>query len=282
MDEQIISIYEPDSQIRKGYFKLWKEMFHEIKDSKWLIWQLFLSRFKGSYSQSFFGIAWVLISPLVALVTFIVLRGAGLFDVGEIEVPYAIYALLGLTFWQIFATGIQRSTNSLVGARGMVKKINFPREVLIFSSFGTVITSFLIQMVFVFILFGVYGFIPNWKIIFLPLMMIPLLLLTCGLGFIFSIINGIIRDLGRILSFGLTFLLFITPIAYEKPDTGFITTLANLNPVYYLSIAPREIALKGILGDPFGYFISCTFSIFIFFVCWMSFHLAEPRIIERL
>ncbi|MFX0134038.1 MAG: ABC transporter permease [Candidatus Hodarchaeota archaeon] len=282
MGEQIVTIHEPDGPIRKGYLKLWKEIFQETKDSKWLIWQLFLRNFKGIYSQSILGIAWVLIMPLGTLLTFIVLKGTGIFDVGEIKVPYAIYAILGLTFWQIFATGIQRSTNSLVSAGGMLKRIYFPREVLVFSSLGTIITSFLIQMILVFLLFVVYSFIPNWHIIFLPLMTIPLLLLTCGLGFIFSLINGVIRDLGRLLSFGLIFLLFITPIAYEKPDTGVITTLANINPVYYLSVAPREIALTGNLSDPFSYFISCAFSIFIFFVCWMSFHLAEPRIIERL
>jgi len=281
MDENIV-INEPDGQIKIGYIKLWREMIHETKESKWLIWQLFWSGFKGTYIQSFLGIAWVLIMPLGTLATFIILRGAGLFNVGKIEVPYPIFAFLGLMFWQIFVTGIQRSTNSLASAGRMLKKIYFPREVLVFSSLGTAIFSFLIQMVFVFLLFGVYGFLPNWKIIFLPLMTIPLLLLTCGLGFIFSLINGVIRDLGRILSFGLTFLLFITPIAYEPPDTGFVATLATINPLYYLTVAPRDIALIGNLSDPSGYFISCIFSIFIFFFFWMSFHLAEPRITERL
>lgn len=282
MDEPIVVIHESDGLIRKGYIQLWKEMFKETKESKWLIWQLFWRGFKGSFGQTFLGIAWVLISPLVSLAIFIILRGAGVFNVGKIEVPYAIYALLGLMFWQIFASGIQRSTHSLVGNRSLMKRIYFPREVLVFSSLGTIIISFLIQMGIVFLLFGVYGFIPNWKIIFLPFMTIPLLLLTCGLGFMFSIINGVIRDLGRVLSFGLTFLLFITPIVYEKPDTGFIPTLANINPLYYLIVAPRGIALEGNLSDPFGYFISCAFSICVFFVCWMSFHLAEPRVIERL
>ena len=282
MDKQTIAIYEPDGPIRKGYFNLGKEMFQETKENKWLIWQLFWRDFKGAYSQSFLGILWALIIPLGALITFIVLRGSGIFNVGDIPVPYTIYAILGLTFFQLFSTGIQRSTNSLVSAGGMLKKIYFPREALIFSSLGTAITSFLIQMVVVFILFGIYGFIPNWKIIFLPLMMIPLLLLTCGLGFIFSIMNGVIRDLGIILTFVLTFLLFITPIAYEKPDTGLISTMSNINPLYYLSVAPRDIILMGKIGDPTGYFISCVFSIFIFFFCWMSFHLAEQKIAERL
>ncbi len=170
----------------------------------------------------------------------------------------------------------------MVSAGSMIKKVNFPRETLIFASMGNALFSFTLQIGIVFILFGFYGFVPHWKFVLFPFMLIPILLLTCGLGFIFSIINSIIRDLGRILGLGLTFLLFITPIAYELPDIGFVATLARINPLYYLSIAPRDIALTGTLNHPLGYLISCGLSIFIFFFCWMTFHLTETRIPERL
>jgi lipopolysaccharide transport system permease protein len=276
------TIYEPERPIKRGFKTLWKEIFQDTKESTWLIRQLFIRDFKGQYEQSLLGVAWALIIPLVSLATFVVLRSSGFFNVGSIEVPYVIYALLGLSFWQLFVTGLVQSTNSLVSAGGMIKKINFPREALIFASFGNTIISFLLQMGVVFILFVVYGFIPNWKFILFPIMVIPSLLLSGGLGFICSILNGIIRDLGRILTLGLTFSLFITPIAYELPESGFVAKLARINPLYYLSIAPRDIALTGTLSNPLGYFISCILSVFVFFFCWMGFHLAEPRIAERI
>ena len=282
MDEHKPTIYEPDRSIKQGYIALWKEIFQDMKDSAWLIRQLFLRDFKAQYSQSLLGFFWAFIIPLATLGTFIVLRSSGIFTGGDITVPYVIYALLGLTFWQLFSMGIIQSTNSLVNAGNMIRKINFPRESLVFASFGNAIFSFLLQMIIVFILFGVYGFIPNWKFVVFPLMAIPLLLLTCGLGFIFSIINGVIRDLGRLITLGLTFILFITPIAYERPETGFVSTLAGINPLYYLSIAPRDIALTGTLSHPFGYFISCSISILVFFFCWIIFHLTETRIAERI
>jgi lipopolysaccharide transport system permease protein len=282
MDEQKIIIYEPDRPIKQGFTAFWKEIFHDTKENFWLIRQLFIRDFKAQYSQSLLGVVWAIIIPLVTLATFIILRSSGFFSVGIIEVPYIIYALLGISFWQLFVTGIVQSTNSLVSAGGMIKKINFPREALIFASFGNAIISFFFQMGAVFILFGVYRFIPDWKFIFFPLMVIPILLLSCGLGFIFSIINGVIRDLGRLLALGLTFLLFITPIAYESPETGFVAILAGINPLYYLSISPRDIALTGTLNHPCGYLISCALSIFIFLFCWMAFHLTETRIAERL
>ncbi|WP_287584472.1 ABC transporter permease [Candidatus Borrarchaeum sp.] len=282
MGEKKIAIYEPDRTVKQGYITLWKENFQDLKENLWLIRQFFFREFKGQYSQSLLGIIWAFILPLVTLAIFILLRSSGLFNVGVIEVPYVIYALLGLSFWQLFVTGIVQSTNSLVSAGSMIKKVNFPRETLVFASLGNALFSFALQMGIVFILFGIYGFFPHWKFLLFPLMIIPILLLTCGLGFIFSLINGIIRDLGRILGLGLTFLLFITPIAYELPEMGFLATLARINPLYYLSIAPRDLALTGTLSHPLGYFISCGLSIFVFFYCWMTFHLTETRIPERL
>ncbi len=281
-EEQKPIKYEPERSIKQGYISLWKEMFKDTRESKWLIRQLFLRDFKAMYNQSLLGVLWAIIIPLITLGTFIVLRSSGLFSVGAIEVPYPIYALLGLIFWQLFVTGILQSTNSLTSAGTMIKKINFPREALIFASFGNTIVSFLIQIVIVSILFSIYGFVPNWKFVLFPLMVIPILLLTCGLGFIFSIINGIIRDLGRILSLGLTFLLFVTPILYEIPESGVVATLARVNPLFYLSTAPRDIALTGTISYPFGFFISCALSVFVFFFCWMAFHLTETRIAERI
>lgn len=282
MGEQKITIFEPDRSIKQGHISLWKEIIRDTKESAWLIRQLFVRDFKAMYSQSLLGVVWALIIPLVTLATFILLRSSGLFSVGAIEVPYAIYALLGLAYWQLFVTGLVQSTNSLVSAGSMIKKINFPREALVFASFGNTIISFILQMGIVFILFGAYGFIPHWQFIVFPLMAIPILLITCGLGFICSIINGVIRDLGRMLTIGLTFLLFITPIAYERPETGFVAMLARFNPLFYLSIGPRDIALTGTLSHPVGYFISCALSIFVFFFCWMAFHLTETRIAERI
>jgi len=79
MDEQKLKVYEPDRAIKQGYIAFWKEKFRETKENLWLIRQLFVRDFKAQYSQSFLGIVWALIIPLVTLATFIVLRSSGFF-----------------------------------------------------------------------------------------------------------------------------------------------------------------------------------------------------------
>ena len=275
-------MYMPNKSIQEGYISLWKEMIREIKESKWLIIQLFLRDIKGMYKQSFIGVFWTLIIPFFALGTFIILNGAGIVIFGEIDVPYPLFAIIGLAFWQIFSIGIITCTNSITNAGGMISKINFPRETLVFSAMGQALIAFLIQMVVVLVLFIYYSFLPDLIVVFIPFMLIPVLLFTVGLGLIFSLVNGIMRDLGRVVGMVSSFLLFLTPVMYAKPKVGLLEIITRYNPMYYLIAGPRDLVVHGTLTEPMGYLYSVIFSVFLFLLCWMAFHLTETRIAERI
>ena len=279
---KIVTTYEPDNSIKKGYLNIFREMAEEVRSGKWLTWQLFKRDFKAVYKQSFLGILWVFIVPLVTLGTFVLLARAGTFVPGDIDVPYPIFALLGIAFWQLFAIGIQSTTNSLTSAGSMISKIKFPRESLIFASIGQAFVAFLIQLVLVAILFIYYGVVPHWTAILIPLTIFPILLLTIGLGFILSIANGVVRDIGRGIGIITTFLMFITPILYVTPTSGLLGTLTRYNPLFYLTTLPRDLILTGEFLHPVGYFVSVLIAVVIFFTCWVLFHLTETRIAERI
>jgi len=115
-----------------------------------------------------------------------------------------------------------------------------------------------------------------------PLAVIPLLLLTCGLGFIFSLINGVLRDVGNMISVSITFLLFLTPVLYAKPASGIAAVASHYNPLYYLISVPRDLLILGGTTELHGYMYSVLLSVVVFFVCWTAFHLTETRITERI
>jgi lipopolysaccharide transport system permease protein len=279
---ETITTYEPDNSLKKGYISLFREIFNEVKNNKWLTYQLFKRDFIAVYKQSFIGILWVLIVPLVSVGTFIVLNQSGIFNIGEIDVPYPIYALLGMAFWQLFATGVVACSNSLVSAGAMLTKINFSKKSLVIASTGRSIVTFLIQFVFVCILFVCYWIAPSIATLLVPIVIIPLMLLTLGLGFMLALFNGIVRDIGNVLSLLLTFLLFLTPVLYVKPTTGILATLTNYNPLYYLVLAPRDLVLTGTISEWNGYLIASVMSVIVFIVCLVVFHLTETRVAERI
>jgi len=280
--EEIITIYEPDNSLKKGYLAIFREIFIELKQNRWLTYQLFKRDFLSAYKQSFIGILWAMVLPLVSIGIFIVLNRSGVLNIGDIGAPYSIYALLGIAFWQFFSNGLVACSNSLVNAGPMILKINFSKKSLVIAAAAKAIVPFIIQIIIVSVLFVGYGMTPSIAGLLIPVFMIPLILFTIGLGFFASLVNGVIRDFGNIISILLTFMMFFTPVLYGKPRIGILATLTKYNPLYYLVSVPRNLVLKGVILEWEGFLIVCLISVILFLGCLYAFHLTEARVAERI
>lgn len=280
--KEIITIYEPDNLLKKGYINIFIEILDEVKRNRWLIYQLFRRDFLSTYKQSFLGIFWAVILPLVSIAVFIALNRSGILNVGNIGVPYSIYALIGIAFWQFFSNGLVACSNSLINAGPMIIKINFSKKSLVIASIGKAVIPFIIHLIMICILFIGYRLVPNFLCLLVPLIVIPLILFTIGLGFFTSLLNGVMRDVGNIISILLMFLMFFTPVLYAKPKTGILVLITKYNPLYYLISSPRDMILYGRIYDWYGFLIVSFISIILFFVCLLGFHLTETRIAERI
>ena len=115
----------------------------------------------------------------------------------------------------------------------------------------------------------------------MPLLIIPIIILTIGLGFIISILNGVVRDVGNMISVIMAFLLFLTPVLYSKPSGGMLARITEYNPLYYLVSVPRELILMNTVSEWNGFFASTLFAIAVFVICLLAFHLTETRVTER-
>ncbi len=253
----------------------------ELTGSYELTWRLFLRNFKAKYRQTVLGFLWALIMPLMAVGTFVLLNRAGVLNIGEVDVPYPAYALLGLTIWQIFAGGLRSCSNAIVAGGSMVVKINFPKECLVISSFGEAIVETIVRLGLTIAVFAVYKVVPAWTAVLFPFALIPLLLFTLGLGFLLSLLNAVFRDVANIVSLASTFLLFVTPVLYPEPKAAFFKTFTLFNPLAVLVSAPRDLIVKGCITEPTLFFIYSGLSLALFVVSWRLFHLAEIRIAER-
>ncbi len=280
LDNNRIKVYEPNRNAKLG-FAIWKEIFSEIVLSKELVIRFFIRDITATYRQSILGILWTLIMPLFTVATFVYLNYSGVFNIGETSIPYPAYALLGVTLWQLFAAGITECTGSLTKAGNLIGKINFAKEALIFSSLGRTIFEFLIRIILLAGVFAIYKIVPSWTIIFLPIALIPILLLTIGFGFIFSLLNGIFRDTTQIVTMATTFLMFITPILYPPPTMEPIASLNKINPVGILVMGARDLIIYSEITQFNEFIFASLFSLIFFLFTWRAFHMIEPRIAER-
>jgi len=282
MEQQSIVTYEPDNSLKKGCFLIFREIISEIIANRWLTYQLFRRNFLAMYRQSFIGVLWIFILPIVNVSIFAILHNSGIFNFGDIQVPYPIYAICGMAFWQIFAVGLNACGSSLTAAGAMVTRINFSKKSLVIAPMGKTIISFFIQFILVGILFLYYRMMPNLGILLIPVVIFPIILLTLGLGFLVSLLNAIVRDMGNMLTLGTTFLMYLTPVLYAKPRIGILSHVSQYNPLYYLVSAGRDLAFDGQIAEINGFLYSVLFSVIVFVVSLVIFHLTETKITERI
>jgi len=291
-----ITTYEPDNSLKKGYSTIFREIWQDLKNNRWLTWQLFRRDFFGAYKQSVMGILWIFIMPLGNVLVFVLLNNAGVFDFGtlypnihNIIIPYPVYAIVGMTFWQLFAAGLISGSAALVGAGSMLTQINFSKKSLVLSSVARSIVSFLIMLFMVIAVFVYYYAVqpdkisirPGLTVLMVPLLLVPLVFLSLGLAFILSIFNVMVRDIAQALSLLLMFLMFLTPVLYATPTAGILATITNYNPLYYLLAAPRDLIFAGTMFHWVRTVLSAVFCFVIFVIGIMVFHLSESRVGER-
>ncbi|MCX5859294.1 MAG: ABC transporter permease, partial [Proteobacteria bacterium] len=245
MNNKVVKIYRPDKQLEMGWISIWREMLIELINSRELIWRLFIRDFLAKYRQTILGVFWALLMPLALVGSFAFLNRAGILNIGKTNVPYPVFALLGLTIWQLFATGLVSCTNSIVQGGSMVAKINFPKESLVISSMAQSVFEFLVRIVLLIAVFVFYQVMPSRLTILFPLALLPLFFLTIGLGFIFSLLNAVMRDTANIITLLTMFFLFLTPVLYPAPESGLFAIFNQYNPLSPLISGPRDLVILG-------------------------------------
>ncbi|HEY7322216.1 MAG TPA: ABC transporter permease [Candidatus Binatia bacterium] len=253
-------------------------MFADLLDCRELIWRFILRDITARYRQSILGYLWAILPAIATVAIFLFLTGSRTFPIAETPLPYAAYALWNIGVWQLFASSLINCTNSLAAAGSLVSKVNFPKEALVISALGQPLFDFVIRLFPVMLVFAWYDISIGPRIIFLPLILAPLIPMALGLGFLLSVVNLVLRDVGNVLSVVLTLGAFLAPIFYPPPNSWPSTLVNILNPFSPILIASQDLIARGALSMPEAFLVSCLFSTLLFFLGWRLFRIATPRV----
>ncbi len=260
---------------------VWPYMFRNIIKSRAILLFLVRRDILVRYKQSFLGLIWVLIPPVVTAAIFGYIQSSRLLPIAETQLPYFLFALCNLAVWQPFSSILLNATSSLLNAGALVTKLNFPKDTLVFAAAGQPVLDFIIRSILICSVFAAYRILPNWESVFIPLLLLPVLLLALGIGFILSILNLAVRDASNALSLVLSFGVFFAPILYPAPTTHPFSLIVILNPISPVLMAIQDIITSGTLNHPDLYIMSVLVSGLVFFVGLRLFHLTIPRVAER-
>ena len=211
--------------------------FKEVWKYRDLIWLFVQRNFKTRYKQTILGPLFFVIQPLFATVVHSLIFG-GLAGLSTDGVPTFLFYLLSNITWQCFSSALTGTSNTFTGNAGIFGKVYFPRLVTPISTIITNVLNLLIQFaLFMIIWVGFYftqgGVHLTWVAALFPVLVLQLSLLGLGFGVIISSLTTKYRDLQVFLDFGVSLLMYLTPVVYTASSMGerLFAKIVMLNPV---------------------------------------------------
>lgn len=204
---------------------------------------------KVRYKNSWLGYAWSVANPLAFALVYLVTFKTFM----RIDIPhYSLFLITGLFPWQWLSNSIGMAPSIFLGNATLLKKVRFPRNLLVASTVLNDGIHFVISIPVIVSFMLAYGFSPSWSwLIGIPLLIVPQFLMAYGLALAIACLNLFFRDLERLTVLLLAFLFFLTPIFYsESMMPGKYRALLYINPVAPLILSWRRLFLSGSLEWP--------------------------------
>jgi len=226
----------------------------EYTSSRELLWNLTLRELRGRYKRSVLGWTWSLLNPLSSVVIFSVVFGFFFQIKPPVGDPsglhnFAVFLLCGLLSWNYLSGAMTISMDSLLANANLIRKVYFPREILVASTVCSLLVTFLIELsVLIVILLLLGNMVLPWIPALLMLVAIQTVFVL-GVGLLLSVLNVYFRDVKHFIAISLQALFYSAPIVYplsvvEKAATRTsfpLLTVYELNPLVRMVEAYRDV-----------------------------------------
>ena len=213
----------------------------DLVNSRSIVFELTKNDFKSRYLGSYLGLVWAFVQPVITVFIFWFVFEIGFKSKPVQSFPFILWIISGMIPWFFFNDSISMATFSIIEKSFLVKKVVFRVSMLPIIKILSALIIHLFFVVFMFIMFIVYGYMPNVYNIQVFYYLFSAIVLILGLSWITSSLVIFLKDIGQIVGIFLQFGFWLTPIFWSAkmlPDKYLI--LIKLNPVYYITEGYRD------------------------------------------
>lgn len=217
-----------------------------------LLWQFAARAVQARYRGSFLGILWAVLNPILMLGVYYVVFGLifrGYFRDPKVEtVPdYAMTMFLGLSLYLLVADTLGTAPLIMVGNVNLVKKVVFPLEILPVAQACGLWFNLAISLTLALGGAALFGSgVSATGLLLLPVILVPLLMLSAGLFWLLSALGVFFRDLAQVMPFLSQIILYSSavffPVSKIPPSVWHIL---KWNPFLETVVLAREVVLWG-------------------------------------
>jgi lipopolysaccharide transport system permease protein len=205
--------------------------FREIWAYRELLYFLTWQAVKIRYKQTVVGVSWIALQPLLNVAILSIVFGAFV-QVPVGDIAYPAFYLTTLVLWNYFASALGRGATSLVSNANLITKVYFPRMIIPFSAVIVPLVDFVVTFLLLLAVLALYGIVPTWRIIFVPVFLGVAMLVALTISLWFSALNVRYRDVNHLMPLIIQIWMYLTPVIYP---IGLVPakwrTLYSLNPM---------------------------------------------------
>jgi lipopolysaccharide transport system permease protein len=205
---QDLIVIEAGQRERHYWLDLWRyrELFRV------LAWRDLSVRYK----QTVIGVVWAVIRPFLTMLVFTVIFGQIARLPADGTAPYPLMVFAGILPWTFFSSGLSEASNSLINNANLINKVYFPRLIVPMATVVVAFVDFLISFFILVLMMAWYHFLPDWRILVLPIFVLLAFFASVGPALWISALNVKYRDFRYVIPFVVQFGLYVSPVGFSS------------------------------------------------------------------
>lgn len=247
----------PHATQPRSLVALAKSLWH----NRQLIIQMTKREVERLYKGSVLGLAWSFFNPVFLLIVYtfifsVIFKarwGTDRFDGDVSKIEFAVVIFVGMIVLSLVSEALNRAPGLIIHNANYVKKVVFPIEILPVITIGAAFFHSIISLIVLLAALLLFNGYLNWTVVFIPLVLLPLVILTTGLAWILASLSVFLRDIEQTTSVITRMLLFLSPVFYQVsavPEK--FRSFIMANPLTFIIEQAREVLLWGHLPNWIG------------------------------
>ncbi|KGM52941.1 sugar ABC transporter permease [Lysobacter concretionis Ko07 = DSM 16239] len=209
----------------------------------------------GRYKGAAIGVAWSFLTPLLMLCVYtfvfsVVFQARWGGDLPDGRAHFALIMFVGMLVHALFSEVVNRAPGLILSNPNYVKKVVFPLEVLPAMVMGSALFHACVSVLILLVALLILDSRVEWTLVFLPLILAPLVVLTLGVAWFLASLGVYVRDVSQVTTIMTTVMLFLAPIFY--PITALPESfrwIVMVNPLTFIIEQTRDVLIWGRLPN---------------------------------
>lgn len=223
-----------------------------------LILQMSRREVVGRYKGSVMGLLWSFLNPVFMLTVYtfvfsVVFKARWGVDGNDSKTQFAVVLFVGMIVHGLFAEVANRAPSLILANVNYVKKVIFPLEILPVITMCAALFHGLVSLAVLLVAFFIFNHSLQWTVIFIPLVLLPLVILTLGCAWMLASLGVFIRDVGQTIGIVTTVMMFLSPVFFPVTSLPEVyRPLIMANPLTFIIEQAREVLIWGHLPNWIG------------------------------